>query len=512
MASRIGLRLQLMRDQLQQEEQRERQQAAARQYMHQHQMPVPPTPAINTPAQFQQPMQVPVEVLRVQTHLENPTDYHIRQSQRQQLKQYLSTTYGNKQAVHAVTGVQPSPPPLPPLQPAPGPAPSPRMRTDQLLSSGGNSAPNSPMALLNISCSQEQEMDEVIDDIISLQSSYDDVSAYIDPVVQMPNTLPLSSSHVDMYTAPGMSGPTIAMTSNSCPPNLAIKKEMSDVEARALAKERQKKDNHNLIERRRRFNINDRIKELGTMIPKTNDLDVRWNKGTILKASVDYIKRMQRDVERTREVENNFKKMEMANRQLWLRIQELEMQARVHGLPCTSPSGLNNTEGMGSLMKPDQNLEDPAQGQRQLTPHAPHAPHAPLTPHTPHTPQAPHSLHTPHTPHTPLTPHTPHTTHTPHTHPQQQPVQYPAVGSSHHFDFAQALDMCEGVAGYPDSLSELPELASLSGPGKKEDLGFLLMEEALSPIGGDPLLSAMSPDASVDSRRSSFSIEDSEVL
>uniref|UniRef100_A0A0E9WB97 BHLH domain-containing protein n=1 Tax=Anguilla anguilla TaxID=7936 RepID=A0A0E9WB97_ANGAN len=45
-----------------------------------------------------------------------------------------------------------------------------------------------------------------------------------------------------------------------------------DAEARAMAKERQKKDNHNLIERRRRFNINDRIKELGTMIPKTNDL------------------------------------------------------------------------------------------------------------------------------------------------------------------------------------------------------------------------------------------------
>jgi hypothetical protein len=28
-------------------------------------------------------------------------------------------------------------------------------------------------------------------------------------------------------------------------------------------KDRQKKDNHNMIERRRRFNINDRIKELG---------------------------------------------------------------------------------------------------------------------------------------------------------------------------------------------------------------------------------------------------------
>lgn len=33
------------------------------------------------------------------------------------------------------------------------------------------------------------KMDEVIDDIISLQSSYDDIQAYIDPVVQMPNTV-----------------------------------------------------------------------------------------------------------------------------------------------------------------------------------------------------------------------------------------------------------------------------------------------------------------------------------
>lgn len=48
---------------------------------------------------------------------------------------------------------------------------------------------------------------------------------------------------------------------------------------------------------------------------------MRWNKGTILRASVDYIKRMQKDVQRTREVENNFKRMEMANKQLLLRIQ-----------------------------------------------------------------------------------------------------------------------------------------------------------------------------------------------
>lgn len=47
--------------------------------------------------------------------------------------------------------------------------------------------------------------------------------------------------------------------------------------------------------------------------------------------------------------------------------------------------------------------------------------------------------------------------------------------------------------------------------GKKSDMAW--MDEALSPLGTDPLLSAMSPEASVDSsRRSSFSIDDSDIL
>ncbi|XP_039529407.1 transcription factor EB isoform X2 [Pimephales promelas] len=492
MSSRIGLRLQLMRDQMQQEEQRERQQqqAASMHYM-QHRMPGPtaPSSAITAPTHFQAPMQVPVEVLKVQTHLENPTDYHIRQSQRQQVKEYLSTTYATKQAVHAVTSlVQPSPPTMPQGQTGtvPPTMPSTCMRTEQLMNSAGNSAPNSPMAMLNIGSSHENEMDEVIDDIISLQSSYDDIQAYIDPVVQMPNTLPLSSSHLDVYTGPGMSGSAIAMTSNSCPANLAIKRELS---VRAMAKERQKKDNHNLIERRRRFNINDRIKELGTMIPKTNDLDVRWNKGTILRASVEYIKRMQKDIHRTREVENNFRRMEMANKQLWIRIQELERQARMHGLPSTSPSGLNNTEVLSPFVKQESSPEEN---------HLTHQPHLP-----PHYPQ--------HQQQQPLS----HPQLHQHLHPQP-PLQYPAVGSSQHFDYAQSLDLCNGggIPGYQDGMGDLSTLGGgIAQMGKKSELGFLLMEEALSPLGGDPLLSAMSPDASIDSsRRSSFSIEDSDIL
>lgn len=504
MASRIGLRMQLMRDQLQQEEQRERQQ---QHFINMSRMSAPPPPSPATPISaphHYQSMQVPAEVLKVQTHLENPTDFHISQSRMQQVKEYLSTTYATKPMVHSAGGLVPPSPPAPMgpaggLAPATAPVHSSHMHSDQLIT--GNSAPNSPMAMLNIGSSgheKELEMDGVIDDIISLESNYDDVHSYIDPI--MPNTLPLSSSHLDVYTGPGMKGPAIAMTSNSCPANLTVKRELS--EARALAKERQKKDNHNLIERRRRFNINDRIKELGTMIPKTNDLDVRWNKGTILRASVDYIKRMQKDVQRTREVETNYKRMEMANKQLMLRIQELEMQARLHGLPNSSPSGLNPADLMAQFIKqetsPEDTLSHPHQQQPQGHPHLPHN-------------QPPQQCH--YLPQTHL--HNQAQNHhglPQHLHPQP-PIQYPAVGSSQPYDFAPPLDFSDGIPGFSDGMVGLGDMGGLDTQGRRGDLGFLMMDEPLSPMGGDPLLSAMSPEASVDSsRRSSFSIEDGDIM
>nr|XP_014347674.1 PREDICTED: transcription factor EB isoform X1 [Latimeria chalumnae]XP_014347675.1 PREDICTED: transcription factor EB isoform X1 [Latimeria chalumnae] len=429
MASRIGLRLQLMREQLQQEEQRERQQqqqqqAAALHYM-QHCMPVAQTPAISTPVQYESPPPVPMEVLKVQTHLENPTKYHIQQSQRQQVKQYLSTTFGNKFATHT-SPMGHSPQPL---------AASPGMRTDQLISSSaGNSAPNSPMAM---------------------RSSHVEAE------------LPLSTSHLDVYGDPRIAAPTVGITSSSCPADLTVKQEITDAEVRALAKERQKKDNHNLIERRRRFNINDRIKELGTLIPKVNDLDVRWNKGTILKASVEYIKRMQKDLQRSREVEHHSKRLEMTNKQLWLRIQELEMQAQAHGLATISPAGISTTELARQIVKQESASEEsPSPGFQPL----------------------------------------------PRQHQQQQPPPPAAAAASQQpLDFTQTLELCDDAMGYQDPLAQLDDLAYASG--SKKELDFMLLDDMLSPLGADPLLSAMSPQTSKpSSRRSSFSMEDSDML
>ncbi|XP_051890433.1 transcription factor EB isoform X5 [Pristis pectinata] len=278
-------------------------------------------------------------------------------------------------------------------------------------------------------------------------------------ILEVPNSqkfqrLPLSSSHMDVYTSHAVAAPT----STSCPANIAIKREISDAEARALAKERQKKDNHNLIERRRRFNINDRIKELGLLIPKSNDLDVRWNKGTILKASVEYIKRLQKEQQRTREMEGQSKRLEMTNNHLRFRIQELEMQAQAHGLSTVSPSGLNTSEILSSCVKHEENPMD--------------------------------SLQQPH-----LNQH------------HQQPPQS-------QMDFAQSFGFCDTMLGYGDPMNQFTDL-SFNVPTKKEYQldDMLMMDDTLSPLGKDPLLSSGSPEASkASSRRSSISIEDGDIL
>ncbi|KAI7807881.1 melanocyte inducing transcription factor a isoform X1 [Triplophysa rosa] len=287
---------------------------------------------------------------QVQTHLENPSKYHLLQTQRQQVKHYLSSALGAKLSPQASTGPGPSQPSEHGMPPGPG-----------------TSAPNSPMALLTLNC--EKEMDDVIEDIISLESSYsDDILGFMDAGLQMTNTIPVSANILDMYNnhplppatpAPGMMhimekpGPCGNFDSYQRPEGFPV-----EAEVRALAKERQKKDNHNLIERRRRFNINDRIKELGTLIPKSNDPDMRWNKGTILKASVDYIRRLQKEQQKAKELENRQKRMEHANRHLLLRIQELEIQARAHGLTVVASPPLYSSDLVARAIKREPGMGD----------------------------------------------------------------------------------------------------------------------------------------------------------
>ncbi|XP_071022283.1 transcription factor E3-like isoform X1 [Oncorhynchus clarkii lewisi] len=337
MTSRVLMRQELMRQQARDQERREAQQHVSSAQLH----TTDSSPAISMAPEHTEarppPAQVPVEVLKVQTYLENPTKYHLQASQRQQVKHYLSSTVGNK-LTNQTLGASPSPHSgsAPELQPA------------------ASSSPSSPLAVLSLS-SNKEEMEDVIDGIISFESGLnDEFFQLMDPGLQLANTLPVSVNMLDVFSSGGMAAPTITV-SNSCPADLhTIKTELTGtvVEAKAMMKERQKKDNHNQIERRRRFNINDRIKELGALIPKSTDpppcygdRETRWNKGTILKASVDYIRRLQKEQQRAKEVETRQRKLEHSNRSLLLRIQELEMQACLHGLstPASSSQGSSSS-------------------------------------------------------------------------------------------------------------------------------------------------------------------------
>jgi hypothetical protein len=51
------------------------------------------------------------------------------------------------------------------------------------------------------------------------------------------------------------------------------------------------------------------------------------NKGSILKASVDYIKYLEKELNRSKEIDDKFRQMTLINRQLVNRIKELELQS-----------------------------------------------------------------------------------------------------------------------------------------------------------------------------------------
>lgn len=78
-----------------------------------------------------------------------------------------------------------------------------------------------------------------------------------------------------------------------------------------LIRERKRKYSHNLVEQRRRFKINDKIKELESLLPGHNTCaSVPQNKYSVLTATVDYIKQVQGEPDRLRLVEERHQRHE----------------------------------------------------------------------------------------------------------------------------------------------------------------------------------------------------------
>ncbi|KAK2858901.1 hypothetical protein Q5P01_003521 [Channa striata] len=379
---------------------------------------------------------------KVQSHLEN-SKFHLHQTQNQQVKQYL--TLGSKLASSTGQG-HAVPHPHAPGQPL---ATVPVMRNGHMAAVSDGSNPTSPVTMLTMANhDSEFHMDEVIDDLMGLESSFNDGGLdCMEPNI-MQNNVSLSSSMLDVYGAE------------------------QEHDTRVMAKERQKKDNHNLIERRRRYNINYRIKELGTLIPKSNDPDMRWNKGTILKASVEYIRWLQKEQQHARELESRQKKLEQANRRLLLRIQELEIQARAHGLP-NMATALGTVELSSHLLKQQQQQQQ----QQQSSPQA-------------QQPQLP-----------PLYPEDPNSDYLQRIAVVAGMPSIPSAGGPQ-----EHITGADGCTTFSDPLSHFTDFFSAT---LKEEhrLDEILMDSPLSPFGTDPLLSAASPGAASkdSSRRSSFS-------
>ncbi|XP_077449909.1 transcription factor EC isoform X4 [Stigmatopora argus] len=377
-----------------------------------------------------------IQLLQVQNQLEN-SKFHLHQSQSQQVKQYL--TLGSKLASPVAQG-HAVPHPHATGQPL---ATVPVMRNGHVGSV--NDGPESPVTLMTMANHESEfPMDEVIDDLISLESGFKDGGLdCMESNILMQNNVSLSGSMLDVYGGE------------------------PEHDTRVMAKERQKKDNHNLIERRRRYNINYRIKELGTLIPKSNDPDMRWNKGTILKASVEYIRWLQKEQQHARELESRQKKLEQANRRLILRIQELEIQARAHGLPNMATS-LGTTELSSHLLKQQQS--SPQTQQPPLYQEDPNGDYLPRI----------------------------------------------SVGTGVTASSVVPQDHAAGADGcgtFSDPLSHFTEIFSATLKGE-HPLDEILMDDALSSFDADPLLSSGSPPAASkdSSRRSSFSSGDADDL
>ncbi|XP_054155476.1 transcription factor EC-like [Oppia nitens] len=346
--SRTNLKQQLMKQQLIQEELRQKQPPVSLPRMSQslvtnttnpgalqpqHTTSVPLSlqqqfPHVMTSHHFlQQKVQQSQQLVR-QT-LENPTNYHVLQTQQ---KQHNSPLHPHPIHSHSVPNV---PSQLSPNCLQPQDHTHTHQNTGHSLSSsalglnGPQSpfplSPDSPLSAPPSSACSTSELDDVFDVLGGFDSR--DVSAQMDDqlVGAIAATLPADMNY---FLEQEPTTPTHDISSSSCP-------QLNDQELKAWQKDRQKKDNHNQIERRRRYNINDRIKELGTLLPRSEDTkhfdlvkDMKQNKGTILKASVDYVRLLKRENNRLNEQDKKYREMESNYRLLQMQFQDLQLQMR----------------------------------------------------------------------------------------------------------------------------------------------------------------------------------------
>lgn len=131
--------------------------------------------------------------------------------------------------------------------------------------------------------------------------------------------------------------------SNSYPPDLSLAAERaaaSEEAPQSQAREQRRKESHNMFERRRRFNINERIRELAGLLPRRSEPyyeAARHSAGHVLKASVEYMRWLKEEVSRMSEAEARRRILELENQHLRSRVHHLEAKLRALGPSARAP-------------------------------------------------------------------------------------------------------------------------------------------------------------------------------
>uniref|UniRef100_K1Q051 Transcription factor E3 n=1 Tax=Magallana gigas TaxID=29159 RepID=K1Q051_MAGGI len=177
-----------------------------------------------------------------------------------------------------------------------------------------------------------EDVDSLIGNVINsvqIDSSYDEDLHCIEQAV----ACTIVGSDINIYVRNNSNEEYLkVMEKSSTTDNPQPRPFISKEEEQLWKKDRIKKDNHNIIERRRRYNINDRIKELATLLPPTTHPAMKLNKGSILKASVEYVRELKKDKEKLVLFESKQKTMEAKYQKMLIRIFQLELKMKLYGL------------------------------------------------------------------------------------------------------------------------------------------------------------------------------------
>ncbi|XP_012942441.1 microphthalmia-associated transcription factor isoform X2 [Aplysia californica] len=265
--------------------------------------------------------EVPVNVLQVKTQLQHPTKYHVRQSQKRQVQHFLNEHQGSHLPIQSLPANVVS-------------VSAPEQQQYHVQSSSSAPDPDLPSPLMGAAADFIPSSFDLLGDLQSVDTLELGSLLGDSDLVEIQPSLGASSSGSLLTGYEGVDPEGSNQAPASCPTPVFRHQDLShngimSVQDELWRKERIKKDNHNMIERRRRFNINDRIKELGGLLPRSIDPQ---NKGNILKASVDYIKSLQDDQRKLSAITEQKKKTESDLRKVLITLNQMSSVIQSHGL------------------------------------------------------------------------------------------------------------------------------------------------------------------------------------